>query len=235
MVEESDGEAVIRVRDTGIGIPAAFLPKLFDLFTQAERSLDRTRGGLGIGLALVRKLVEMHGGSVEAHSEGPGKGSEFIVRLPLLPATADERGAPGTALPQSRKGIRVLVVDDSRDLAHSLKTLLQLSGHDALVAHDGPAALVASRTYQPDVVLLDIGLPGMNGYEVARQLRRDQGGKKPLVLAMSGYGKDDDKRLADEAGCDFHLTKPLDLKRLEALITAAFPARAGGDRDPSRR
>ncbi len=223
-VDESNGEAVIRVRDDGAGIPAAFLPKMFDLFTQAEGSLDRTRGGLGIGLALVRKLVAMHGGSVEAHSEGPGRGSEFIVRLPSLPGVANQRSAPSTVLPQGGESVRVLVVDDSRDLAESLKTLLQLSGHDVQLVHDGPAALASYRTQQPDVVLLDIGLPGMNGYDVARQLRKEQAGKGPLVVAMSGYGKDEDKRLADEAGCDFHMTKPLDLNRLKALITAAFPA-----------
>ncbi len=223
-VEETNGEAVIRVRDTGIGIPAEFLPHVFELFTQADRSLDRTRGGLGIGLALVRKLVEMHGGGVEARSEGSGKGSEFTVRLPSLPRSADERPAPCASSQVPGRTVRVLVVDDSLDVAESLRILLQLSGHDVHVVHDGPAALALTRTYQPDVILLDIGLPGMNGYDVARHISREHASKRPLVVAMSGYGKDDDKRLADEAGCDFHITKPLDLSRLQALIDSALPA-----------
>ena len=215
-----EDEAVIRIRDDGIGIPADLLPKVFDLFTQSERSLDRSQGGLGIGLTLVKSLIELHGGRVSAHSEGLDAGSEFEIRLPALEGS----GEPAAVVPERPegecRGRRILVVDDSDDMTQSLRILLEHAGHEARVVHDGPAALVAYRTYQPDVVLLDVGLPGMNGYDIARQLRREQGDRAPLLVAVSGYGQEEDKRLAREAGFEFHLTKPVDPARLIELVSS---------------
>ena len=221
MAERQGEEAVIRVRDNGIGIRPELLPKVFDLFVQSERSLERSQGGLGIGLTLVKKLVEMHGGSVEAHSEGADKGSEFVVRLPALPSDGSEPEAPSEQSALASGKLRVVVVEDAEDMAQSLKILLELWGHDVWVVHDGPAALVAYRTYQPDVILLDIGLPGMNGYDVARQLRREQGEKRPFIMALTGYGQDEDKRQSQEAGFDYHMTKPVEPNKLQTLLASA--------------
>jgi PAS domain S-box-containing protein len=221
IAEQERHEAVIRIRDNGIGIPAHLLPKVFDLFTQVEESLDRSQGGLGIGLTLVKNLVELHGGRVAAHSEGPDKGSEFIVRLPAMPKGTAEAEAPRSKAAADSSKRRVLVVDDSRDLAQSIKILLELSGHEVRTVHDGDTALAAYRTDRPDAVLLDVGLPGMSGYEVARQIRREQGNHRPLIVAVSGYGQEEDKRLAHEAGFDFHMTKPVDPTKLVALIASS--------------
>ena len=214
-------QAVIRVRDNGVGIPRELLPKIFNLFAQAETTLDRSQGGLGIGLTLVKKLVELHGGSVAAHSEGQDRGSEFIVRLTALPTVSENMESGGTELDRAAKKLRVLVVDDSIDTANTLKLFLEFAGHDVRSVFDGPSALVAYRTYQPDVVLLDLGLPGMDGYDVARQLRRDALGKSPMLVAVSGYGQDEDKRRAQEAGFDLHLTKPADPRKLISIIASA--------------
>jgi CheY-like chemotaxis protein len=216
-------EAVVRVRDTGMGIPAEMLGSVFELFTQVDRSLDRSQGGLGIGLTLVRQLVEMHGGRVEAHSGGAGQGSEFVVRLPQLSPKAlpevQQSLSPG--LTSRGPGRRVLVVDDNRDAAESLALLLEVAGHQVRACHDGPAALERVEEFQPDVVLLDIGLPGMDGYEVARRLRALPGGRGVLLVALTGYGQDDDQRRAREAGFDHHLIKPADLEALAGLLAAA--------------
>src|SRR5262249_29650512 len=163
-------EVVVRVRDNGIGIPDKLFPHIFDMFTQADRTLDRFQGGLGIGLTLVRRLAEMHGGSVLAHSDGPGKGSEFMVRLPALPPK--QPGVPGQLEqePAKQEPLRILVVEDEVAVAEMLVMLLQLWGHTVRAVHDGPAALAAAETFHPEVVLCDIGLPGMNGYQLARQL-----------------------------------------------------------------
>lgn len=217
--ERDNGHVLIRVRDTGMGIPPELLPKVFDLFIQAERTLDRSQGGLGIGLTLAKKLVEIHDGTIEAYSEGSGKGSEFVVRLPALPSEPPTRTLPPEEeAARWKSGLRVLVVEDAEEAAQMLKMLLEIWGHDVRVVHDGPAALVAFRTYQPNVILLDIGLPGMNGYEVARQLCREQGRKKTSVVALTGYGGQEHKRRSLEAGCDDHLTKPPNPAALEKLL-----------------
>jgi PAS domain S-box-containing protein len=219
------GEAVIRVRDDGIGIHADLLPRLFDLFTQAERSLDRSQGGLGIGLALVRSLVEMHGGCVTAASDGLGRGSEFIVRLPALAARAGTPGAENPA-PQGRLGVaasrRVLVVDDNADAADSAAILLGLWGLEVRTVYDGPAALEAARDFRPQVVLLDLGLPRMNGFEVARRLRQEMG-RAVLLVALSGYGQEADRSRSRQAGFDHHLVKPLEPDALQALLESPGP------------
>jgi CheY-like chemotaxis protein/two-component sensor histidine kinase len=216
-----DGEVVVRVRDTGFGIPAEVLPRIFDLFAQADRTLDRSQGGLGIGLTLVRSLVEMQGGSVEAHSEGPGKGSEFVVRLPLH-QDSGVRGqeSGGSLTPDSyppTPSLVVLVVDDHGDVAESLAMLLRLWGHEVHTAPDGLSGLKAARGHRPQVVLLDIGLPGMDGYEVARRLREEFGPGMQLV-ALTGYGQEEDRQKSQAAGFDAHLVKPADPAVLRAFL-----------------
>jgi len=222
---ERDGsDAVIRVRDSGAGIDPEFLPRVFDLFSQADRSLARTRGGLGIGLMLVRRFVEMHGGTVTASSPGIGQGSEFVVRLPALPADVLEiEGPKEAALPAAGPSRRVLVVDDNVDAAESSAFLLRFAGHEVEVAHDGEAALSAVRNFRPELVLLDIGLPGLNGYEVARELRSRPEGEGVILAAVTGYGQDDDRRRARDAGFDYHLTKPLDPETLTAFVESPGP------------
>ena len=209
---EREGEhAVVRVKDSGAGIPPDQLEKIFNMFNQIDRAPERAQGGLGIGLTLVRRLVEMHGGSVRASSEGPGKGSEFIVRLPALkgvPATETSQ-APEAAAPAMRR--RVLIVDDNRDAADALALLLQHSGHDAFVAYDGLAAFAAAEKQRPNVMLLDIGLPGMSGHDVCRQIREQPWGSGIRMIALTGWGQDEDRRKSQEAGFDGHLVKPVDL------------------------
>lgn len=220
-VQRDGGDAVISVRDSGIGIPAAMLPKVFDLFTQVERTYERAQGGLGIGLTLVRSLVEMHGGRVEARSDGDGKGSEFVVRVPLA-ATAYERTPPpqaaGAASPAAQH--RILVVDDNRDAADSLGMLLSLFGAEVHIAHDGAAGLGVLQAEQPTVVLLDIGMPGMDGYEFARRARRLPAGAAATLIALTGWGQDEDRRRSADAGIDHHLVKPVDVDALERLLAA---------------
>jgi signal transduction histidine kinase/DNA-binding response OmpR family regulator len=211
-------EAVVRVRDTGIGIPPQLLPRVFELFMQAHQNLDRAQGGLGIGLTLVRTLVEMHGGRVEAHSAGPGNGSEFAVHLPLPEEVPEPVAEANPAGPPALAPLRVLVVDDNRDAAESLAMLLRLDGHEVRLAHDGPAALDAAGDFRPEVVLLDIGLPGMSGHDVARRLHGGHGGAPPLLVAMTGYGQEEDRRRSREAGFDHHLVKPVDPQVLRQLL-----------------
>jgi CheY-like chemotaxis protein len=217
-VERAGEEGVVRVKDSGVGIPAAMLAKIFDPFTQVDDTLNRSQGGLGIGLALVKSLVEMHGGSVAVHSDGPGAGSEFVVRLPVHhhePTPAAEAVDQFPA-PVSR---RILIVDDSRDAADSLALLLGLSGHEVRTAHDGPAALEAAQAFKPVVVLLDIELPGgVSGYDLAPRLRQLAGLEKSLLVALTGYGQEEDKQKALEAGFDAHMVKPTDLDALLALL-----------------
>jgi CheY-like chemotaxis protein len=222
LAREPGGEGVIRVRDTGAGIPAHMLPQIFEVFTQMDQTLDRSQGGLGIGLSLVRSLVQLHGGSVTAHSDGEGTGAEFVVRLPLLKAegrTAEEghRGAPSSLVPRPSER-RVLVVDDNRDAAESLAELLELWGSTVQVAFNGADALSAATGFHPEVVLLDIGLPDTDGYEVARRMRQRKDLQGVLLAAVTGYGQEDDRRRAREAGFDLHLTKPVDPEVLRDLL-----------------
>ena len=211
------GHAVVRVRDHGMGIDAELLPRVFDFFVQGQRSLARSQGGLGIGLTLAKRLVEMHGGSLVAHSDGPGRGTEMTIHLPLATPIRDSQQDP-ERVEETTGGRRVLVVDDNVDAADSTAALLELWGHQARAVYDGPAALQAVRELCPHVVLLDIGLPGMTGYEVARQLRQMTNCPIELLAAMTGYGQDEDRRRAAEAGFDIHLTKPLDPARLREIV-----------------
>ncbi len=221
-VAKGQGEVAIRVRDTGMGIPADVLPTVFDLFAQGERTLDRAEGGLGIGLTLVRQLTEMHDGTVQAFSEGPGRGSEFVVRLPLLPddAAVPDSGEPIHAVEPrtSSASRRILVVDDNRDSAESLATLLRLIGNEVRTAHDGRQALEVAAEYQPDMVLLDIGLPVLNGYEVARRLRADPVYGRAVLVALTGYGSEEDRHRSQSSGFDHHMVKPVDFDALQALL-----------------
>jgi two-component system CheB/CheR fusion protein len=206
------------VRDTGIGIPAEMLPRIFDLFTQVDPAIDRSHGGLGIGLTVVRRLVEMHGGTVTAFSAGKDQGSEFTVRLPV--------GAGGTPkIPASssagalKPGLRVLVVEDNEDAAAALAALLRNVGCTTHTVHDGEAALTAAQEFGPEIVLLDIGLPNLDGFEVARRLRSQPDLQAATLIAISGYGQDHDRKKALQAGFDNHLTKPVDVQMLLKLLS----------------
>jgi PAS domain S-box-containing protein len=213
-------EMILSVRDSGIGIDLERFPDIFDLFTQAARTLDRSQGGLGIGLSLVQRLVELHRGTVEAHSKGLGQGSEFTVRVPLSRSPAPEPPSVPTESAERRAhSARVLVVDDNVDSSEILAKLLRLSGHDVRTAYTGPTALEAAIAHLPDVVLLDIGLPGLNGYEVARRLRQYPQLKGVRLVAMTGYGGQSDLQLAREAGFEEHLVKPVDFLKVEELLT----------------
>lgn len=216
----NDGQqVVIRVTDNGVGIPADMQSKVFHLFTQIDDHLQRSQGGLGIGLALVRQLVEMQGGSVDASSSGPGKGSRFTIRLPIAAAPQQ----PEVAAHQNQemavfRSLKVLVVDDNPIIADTLGMMLEDIGHEFEAVHDGRDALDAARHYRPDVILLDIGLPGMNGYEVCKAFRGEPEFEHTPIIAQTGWGQDRDKELATEAGFDFHLTKPVPLEQLQKVF-----------------
>jgi CheY-like chemotaxis protein len=216
-VRPVEGHAILRVEDDGIGMSPELLDRVFDLFVQGDRTLERASGGLGIGLMLVRRLVELHGGTVEAASEGPGQGSTFTVRLPsrLAPVAPSRHEA---ALPESRVRRRLLVVEDDRDVRESLRTMLELTGHEVHAAEDGPSGLAAIRRLAPDIALVDIGLPGLDGYEVARRVRAEPGGAKPVLVALTGYGSAEDRERAHEAGFDLHLVKPITSDQLARIL-----------------
>lgn len=218
-VEYDQTTAVVKVRDTGIGIPPEMLPRVFEMFTQVDRSLEKSQGGLGIGLSLVKGLVEMHGGSVQALSHGHGQGSEFVVRLPVVESQvgANFRG-PSDTRQAPTASRRILVVDDNRDAANSLAMMLRLMGNDTAIAHDGLQALDVAATFRPDVALLDIGMPRLNGYDTALRLRKEPWGRDILLVALTGWGQEDDKRRTQEAGFNHHLVKPLDFTVLDKLL-----------------
>ncbi len=220
---EVEGDSVrVRVADTGIGIAPDIMPRIFELFVQGDRSLERTRGGLGVGLTLVRQFVQLHGGTVHAHSEGEGRGSVFTVRLPVCPGREGNAGVPGGAAPLARGGgRRILVVDDNVDSAETLKELLRGFGNEVRTAYDGVEAVSAAADFEPDVVLLDIGLPKMNGYDVARRLRQQKRGRDLVLVALTGWGQEEDRRRSREAGYDHHLVKPVDLGSLQELLRGA--------------
>jgi PAS domain S-box-containing protein len=220
-VDREGDQAVIRVRDTGIGIAADDRSRLFEMFAQVDTSLERSRDGLGIGLTLVRTLVEMHGGTVQVHSEGLGRGSEFTIRLPVAAATARPSPQPAVREPlRSSVGRRILIVDDSEDGAESLAMLLRLEGHETYKAHDGQEAIKAAERLRPDVVLLDIGLPILNGYEVCRRIRREAWGQHLTIVALTGWDQEEDRHRSREAGFDAHMVKPVDHDELLKLLAS---------------
>ena len=221
-------DGIIRVRDTGVGIEPALLPKVFDLFVQGDTSLDRAQSGLGIGLALVRQVVNMHGGRVAAHSAGPGLGSEFVVRLPASPEEIAGDDVRIQAVHRAEAALRVLVVDDQPDLADCVALLIETLGHRARAVYGGSEALAASRTEMPDLMLVDIGMPGMTGYEVARAVRRDPALSAMRLIALTGYGREEDRARVLEAGFDLHLTKPIGEARLRDVLDAITPAHPPG-------
>jgi signal transduction histidine kinase/integral membrane sensor domain MASE1/ActR/RegA family two-component response regulator len=223
-VDSSHGQAVLGVRDQGIGIEPALLPQLFAAFAQADRTLDRSRGGLGLGLALVKGLVELHGGSVQAASDGPGRGAEFTIRLPLKQEPPALDGTPTTASGQTDQPLRILVVEDNRDAAESLRLLLQILGHETAVAHTGPDGVRLAREWRPQVLLCDIGLPGMDGYDVARTLRREPAMATARLIAITGYGQAEDRNQAARSGFDDYLVKPVNPVDIQRLLTECATA-----------
>jgi CheY-like chemotaxis protein len=219
-------EAVLRVSDTGVGIDPETLPRVFELFAQAEQPIDRSVGGLGIGLTLSRRLVEMHGGTITAASEGRGRGAQFTVRLPV------EMGGPPPLVPVVRSADRsrqVLLVEDNDDARESLRLLLESLGHRVVAASDGAEGLAQALRHPPEVALIDLGLPGMDGYEVARALRASPAGKAVTLIAVTGYGQAEDRQRSKEAGFDTHLVKPVSQSLLSSLIAAS---RASGQAPP---
>jgi PAS domain S-box-containing protein len=217
--ELRDGSTTVTVRDTGIGIPAEALPRIFDMFSQVDRSIERSTGGLGIGLALVKGLVEMHGGTVAAESGGQGKGSTFTVTLPVLASCSELAGAVPDAGPAHRgPKRRILVVDDNRDSAVSMATMLTLLGHEVSTAHDGIEAVQVADRCRPQVILMDVGMPRLNGLNATRRIREQPWGKGMRIIALTGWGQDADRERSREAGCDGHLVKPVSLADLEKML-----------------
>ena len=222
-VAQEGDDCVLRVRDTGTGIAPDFLPRVFDLFTQAQRSLARSQGGLGIGLALVKRLVEMHNGRVEAHS-ALGQGSEFVVTLPVaLSSAAPVAVDPGETDTPATRSLRILLVDDNADTADSLEMLLRVLGHDVRKAYDGSALLETALAYRPHVMLLDIGLPGLDGYQLASRIREQPTLQDVVLVALTGYGDESARQRSIEAGFHHHLTKPADLANLKQILATAAP------------
>lgn len=229
VVETNDTGIAISVSDDGIGIPPAMLGRVFDMFIQVDRALEKTTGGLGIGLSLVKGLVEMHGGTIEAHSPGEGLGSEFVVRLPVIPApTTDALSGPGEPVVEGAPAapMRILVVDDNIDSAESLGQLLEMLGHEIRTAHDGEAGIVAAEAFRPRVVLMDIGMPKLNGYEAAKRIRESPWGQGLALVALTGWGQDNDRKKSADAGFDLHLVKPVDPLALLKLLDGVNAAKA---------
>lgn len=219
--ETRDGEVRVSVADDGIGIPASMLPAVFDMFTQVDRSLERSQGGLGIGLSIVKRLVEMHGGTVEARSAGHGQGSEFVVRLQAFGSPGAEPAA-GAALDPAEPAVkrRVLVADDNADSAESLAMMLELMGNEVSIAHDGLQAVEMASELRPGFIVMDIGMPQLNGYDACRRIREQPWGKEIVIVALTGWGQSEDKRRSQEAGFDRHLVKPVEPAALGHLLAA---------------
>jgi len=220
--EQEGDDAVIRVRDSGIGIAPELLPRIFDMFTQAGMSLDRSQGGLGVGLSLVERLVKLHGGTVSAYSGGLGQGSTFTIRLPALapqrPPVAEHRPVPPIT---NEHRCRVLVVDDNEDSVDSLAMLLRMLGHEVMIAQDGERALQVADEFQPGVAILDIGLPKVNGYDLAKRMRERPWARELVLVALTGWGQEQHRRRSAEAGFNHHLTKPVEFNVLQQILAAA--------------
>ena len=217
------------MRDTGIGIAANQLGRIFDMFVQLDTSLERSVSGLGIGLTLAKNLVELHGGTMEVHSAGAGQGSEFVVRLPVLAeAPKPPTPEPASSELKTAPSRRILVVDDNEDSAESLTILLSLAGHKTHTAYDGLEALEAAETFRPDMILLDIGLPKLNGFEVARKIREQPWGQAMVLVALTGWGQEEDRRRSRDAGFNHHLTKPVDPLALTNLLARLSLAQSAG-------
>ena len=217
--EQCDGEVAVTVTDNGIGLSSEALAYVFDMFRQVDQSLERSQGGLGIGLTLVRRLVELHGGAIHAQSDGPGKGSAFSVRLPVAAADAPPHATsvtPQAALPRRR----FLVVDDNKDVGDMLTLLLQTKGHDVRTARDGLEAIDVAEAYLPEVILMDVGMPNLNGYDATMRIRQLPSGKNAFIVALTGWGQAEDVRRSHEAGCSAHMVKPVNIAELERLLLA---------------
>lgn len=217
--EQEGDQAKISVRDSGIGIAQEHLSSIFEMFSQLAPALERSQGGLGIGLSLVRGLTDLHGGAITAHSDGPGLGSEFVIRLPAKPLGEVSQAAALSEPTPQHDGKRILVVDDNHDAAESLQLLLELQGHEVRLAGDGRLALTMAQEFRPDVLLLDIGLPFLNGYEVAQLIRQEAWGQAMCLVALTGWGQEKDKQIATEAGFDWHLTKPVNPADLDSILS----------------
>ena len=220
--EKVGTEVIIKIRDSGIGIDPEALPYIFDLFVQPVRRVDRSGAGLGLGLALVKKIVDLHGGSVEASSAGVGQGSEFVVCLPCVRQTQiqTESNVNLEAQGVETPAMRILVADDNVDSADCLARLLKIAGHELRVAYDGPTALALATNFQPKVILLDIGLPGLSGYEVAQRIRQNSETKNATLVAITGWGQPEDQERSREAGFDHHLLKPVNPESLQQLLAS---------------
>jgi CheY-like chemotaxis protein len=221
--------AAITVSDTGIGISNDLLPRVFELFVQAESVTERTHGGLGIGLALARRLIEMHGGEIAAHSDGPGHGAVFVITIPLCEAAAARQAPPQIDVPHVAS--RVVIIDDNQDAADTMSMLVEQLGGSARTAHDAASGLAAVQEFHPDIVFLDIGMPGMDGYEACRRIRQQPSARNVVVVAVTGWGRSQDKQRALDAGFDAHLTKPVDPTAL-ARVLARPPSVDTQDRPP---
>ena len=218
-VERQGGDVVVTVEDNGVGIPPPMLTRVFDMFAQVDRSLEKSQGGLGIGLNIVKRLAEMHDGSIVAESDGHGTGSRFVVRLPVVLTVTTDRPDDHNEDPKAKPARRrILVVDDNVDGASSLAMMLDIMGNETQTAHDGLEAVALAEAFKPDVILMDIGMPKLNGFEACRRIREQPWGRNVVIVAQTGWGQEDDKRKSQEAGFDFHMVKPVDPAALEKLL-----------------